>query len=545
MTTQSLNNKTETSITMNWRADVVCSSLQYSTDNGTNWTTISITEGKSGSYTISSLSANTTYQVKTKLKQKGGNWLVATDALSVKTYSWPYAIDMPDFYIGNSITLGLYNPLKRLVQITIIGDDMSLITDGIFTGDTTVTYNTSLRSDEFYASIPNSMDGQYKILCTYGAHTIDKNGGTYTVKKAQCMPSVGAASYSDTDASIVAITQDNQIIVQNKSSLVVVGTNCAAQKHATLSRAFLVIGSLTQRQYAMSLSGDTATSVAITLDSTTDVTAYVVVVDSRGLTVSKSVNVTVVPYFTPTAIIDLHRQNNYYSESDIKVNADYASIDGKNAVTIRLRYKKVTSSTWSAYESCTDGVTHTFIADNQYEWNVQVLITDSLNSSATYNLSLAKGMPIVFFDRVLRSVGINCFPVEAESLEIGGVSYVKNLITRTLNANVTSLTVGTYDDVPLDTDVVVGTKLTASSSGVLIGDNVSKVKISANLSISGNGTHKLRIVQNNTAMYEVKDSLSPVILSVSANDVIYLQYYTSASDTIIALGTSLTVEVVE
>lgn len=67
-----------------------------------------------------------------------------------------------------------------------------------------------------------------------------------------------------------------------------------------------------------------------------------------------------------------------------------------------------------------DGATVTMNLDNTQEWNVKVTITD-LFGTTTYQLSVDKGIPIIFFDRQLRSVGVNCFPKYEESFESFGL----------------------------------------------------------------------------------------------------------------------------
>ena len=64
--------------------------------------------------------------------------------------------------------------------------------------------------------------------------------------------------------------------------------------------------------------------------------------------------------------------------------------------------------------------------DNLYTWDVQVLVQDLLGST-TYNLSLGIGLPIFYIDRHLRSVGIECFPSDNNSLEILGVNVLEVL----------------------------------------------------------------------------------------------------------------------
>ena len=148
-----------------------------------------------------------------------------------------------------------------------------------------------------------------------------------------------------------------------------------------------------------------------------DTEISVKLIDSRGISTTKTLTLQMLEWSLPTAIISLQRQNNFYTETDINVNADYSSLDNKNTITIQYRYKKVSDVDYSQYYTLQDNVQSTFDADNTYEWNVQVLLQDRIGST-TYNLTLNKGIPIIFFDRLKRSVGINCFPSDDESLEV-------------------------------------------------------------------------------------------------------------------------------
>ena len=56
--TQTLDAKTETSITIRWATDATVDKLWYSSNNGSSWTAVSIADSVSGSFTISGLSAN-------------------------------------------------------------------------------------------------------------------------------------------------------------------------------------------------------------------------------------------------------------------------------------------------------------------------------------------------------------------------------------------------------------------------------------------------------------------------------------------------------
>lgn len=151
-----------------------------------------------------------------------------------------------------------------------------------------------------------------------------------------------------------------------------------------------------------------------------DTEVTVKIVDSRGNEGIRKITVLVYDWSLPSAIIKLNRKNNYYSESVLNVNANYASIGGKNTVTIRYRTKKVSESSYGSYATIQNNVDVNFTADNKFEWNVQVEVSDRIGKT-TYNLILAKGIPITYTDIKKYSFGVNCFPKYNNSLEVNGV----------------------------------------------------------------------------------------------------------------------------
>jgi len=420
---QSLKAKTETSITMNWSSDSTIDYIWYSKNNGSNWTGIDVTDGKSGSYTISGLSANTTYQIKTRVRRKDSQLTTDSSALSVTTYNYPYASSMPNFTIGNTLTLGLYNPLGRSVTVNIIGADNSQISNDTTSGTSISGYAGSVVVNRLYASIPNAKSGTYKVKVTYGSQVSTKTGGTYSINTSACTPTIGGGFYQDTNATTVALTQNNQNIVQNLSTVSYTATGLAAKNSATITACSV---SVNGNSYALTLgSGNTsATGGNAVINSSYNVTATFTVTDSRGLTATKNITVNMLEWSLPTAIITLKRQNNYYTPTDITVDADYSYVDGKNTISIQYRYKKVGDSTYGSYTSLSDNVSATFNADNNYAWDVQVKLTDALNGTTTYNIVLPRGMPIMFIDRILASVGYGCFPKNSGSVEINGFDLV-------------------------------------------------------------------------------------------------------------------------
>lgn len=560
---QSLADKIETAITIAWSANAECDYLWYSLDEGVNWTGIDIADGKSGEYTIAGLTANTTYQIKTRVRRKDSQLLGDSTSLSVKTYPYPYANSMPNFVIGNKVTIGLYNPLGRMVTVNMIGADNSQISSDTTELVSVSGYNSTVVVNRLYASIPNSVTGTYKIKVTYGTHVETRTGGTYGINTRTCKPTIGTVSYIDTNQTTIAITGDSSKIIQNKSIVRYSASGLVGNYGATLASCSVTVNGNT---YSLTLSGSSATGGLATIDSGTNVNAVFTLKDSRGVTATKQVVVQMIAWSKPTAIITLHRHDNFYSETDITVDTDFSQI-GTNQITINYKAKKKGTSSWTVTGTLSDNVTKTFTADNNYEWNVQVIITDTLGGSTTYNLVLSRGTPIIFFDRLRSSVGINCFPKEDNSLEVNGHNVSRSVMTRSLSAEISSLTTDSYTAIELNTSKSAGTKLTATNDGgIQIGENVSKVLVSGCITFSAvgsSGTRHARIVKNTvtagnsvawTAKYLVQGqfdvlTIPPILADVQEGDVLYLDYYTSDSGDKIqgntyGCRTSMTVDVI-
>jgi hypothetical protein len=561
---QSLSAKTETTATIKWTSDATVDYIWWSSNNGSSWTGINVTDGTSGSYTISGLSANTAYNIKTRVRRKDSQLTTDSSALSVTTYAYPYANSMPSFTIGSKLTIGIFNPLKRSVRVNIIGADGSQISDDTTTGTSITGYAGDVVVNRLYASIPNAKSGRYQVKVTYGSQITTKNGGTYSINENVCLPSIGGGAYQDTDSSVVAITGNNQDIVRNQSVVRYTASGLTAQKSASIASCKVVVNGNT---YNLTVSGTNAVGGNAKINSGMDVEAVFTVTDSRGLTASKTITVHMLDWHVPSAIIFVQRQNNYYSETDINVDAEYPSINGNNTIAITYEATKDGDSAPSVSGSLQDDVTSVAVLDKDFAWTIAITLVDRFGGRTTYRVGISRGMPIIYFDRLLSSVGINCFPKDEKSLEVDGFNMAKSIMTRSMSQAMTDLAVNTYTIIPFDLTNSVGGKLTATNDGgIEIGSGVSKILVSGMLSydtINSTGSRHVRIiknsynadntlawswqtlVQNNPAQVEVM----PILADVEEGDIIYMLYYTgNANDKIggnaYGCRTSLTVEVV-
>lgn len=419
---QSLNSKTENSITMNWSSDKTIDYLWYSKDNGSTWTGVDVPDGTSGSYIISSLTHNTTYNIKTRVRRKDTQLTTDSSALAVTTYNYPHCTDTPNFTIGDALTLTFYNPLGR--RISVVGYSKTS-GEQIFTGSTTGTslkgFNDADSVNSQYSSIPNAKSSQYKVVVTYENFSMTRDAGnTYSIKGTE-VPTINGFDYIDNNSSTVEVTGDETKIVQNKSILLVrfheATPNYGAGK---ISQYYIECN-------GKKANGDKAGAYNLnTIDSSTDVDLTLTVVDSRGLSSSKTIKVSMVSYSEPSFIASVKRLNNYEDETYLKVDASIASVNGKNKIEVlQYRYKLEGGSYGEDYYSIEDNKTYTLDLDKNNIYIFEVILKDSLGSIKVDTVALNKGVFPLFIDTVLNSVGINCFPKETNSLEVNNLNVYK------------------------------------------------------------------------------------------------------------------------
>lgn len=267
----------------------------------------------------------------------------------------------------------------------------------------------------FYTQIPNSNSGTGTIFCkTYNGSTlIGTTTCTFTAKVTNSNPIVGTFTYKDSNDFTVAITENNQRIIRENSNLLFTIGSATALNSATISK------------YEVTFNGETKSLTSTgnlnfgIVNLANNSTATLKVIDSRGNSSTKEITVIIDDWMLPTGVISLNRKNNYYSETYLKVDGTYSSLNGKNSMAIQYQYKKVTEKSFSPLYDLADNTQKNLDLDNNYQWHIIVVVGDRIGET-TYNLFLDRGMPIIFFDRIKSSVGVNCFPTENETFQVNG-----------------------------------------------------------------------------------------------------------------------------
>lgn len=329
--------------------------------------------------------------------------------------TWPN--NSPDFNIGDTIVVHMNRKSSVFTHTVVLKLGSYSYTIGTGVTDN-ITLDTDRIASNLYAQMPNSnsMTGEIAVT-TYSGSTVIGTSSCAIIAHVVNSNPVFDVGYSDTNSATVAITGNNQYIIRNNSTLQISVSNARALNSATLKTLTAVVNG---NAYTGTLNGSTGVINVGVVNVSYDTEVTVKLTDSRGNEGIRKIMVLVYDWSLPSAIIKLNRKSNYYSESILNVNANYASIGGKNEVTIKYRTKKVADSTFSTYTTIQNNTDTSFTADNKYEWNVQVEVSDRIGKT-TYNLILSKGIPITYTDIKKYSFGVNCFPKYNNSLEVNGM----------------------------------------------------------------------------------------------------------------------------
>lgn len=408
-----LSTRTEDNIGISWVSENSLNKLWYSLNNGQSYVQTDQT-GADGYLSFYDLTPNTEYKIILKGAEKSGA-IIYSEILNISTYDYPFCSQTPDFTIGDKLTLGFYNPLEREITVNLIGADGSVISNDTINGRTLTGFIDEITLDRLYKSIKNSESAQYSVKVTYSDEsTKTAEGGFYSVDKSICAPILGNIYYEDRDPFTVTITGNDQYLVRNRSYPFFYATGIYPQKYATVEHVNVILNEVSSELF---LGNTTAEGFGSAVDSAISLNAIFEVVDSRGIITQKEKLVTIYNWFPAEASVEVKRSSNGASGL-IKVDANFASVGGRNTVTIEYYTKKRSDSEYTYVGTLSSGIETTFAADSSYDWDVKVVVNDSFNSPNIYYATLSRYTPLIFFDAEKYSVGVNCLPTNNNTLEI-------------------------------------------------------------------------------------------------------------------------------
>lgn len=420
----------ETSVRFNWSAANTVDYVWYSTNNGSSWTGVDVADGTSGSFDVGSLAANTGYNFKIRVRRKDSQLTTDSGAYYATTYAYPYLTSVPEFTVGNSLNIGIYNPLGRSCTISLIGDNGVEHNGDTITGTTISPFNNDSWKNIWYSTLPSKTQGTYK------ARLVCSTGNVNQVSSA-------VKYYLDTSDSGFkpAFTANEIINVVNTANTAIAGSNKFIKNHNSLSG---VIKPMTAKRsasgsyYNVSTSGlstvkkdYSSSNINFVLGNMSTNTFNVTAVDSRGFTTTVSKTIDLVNYNNPGVTTSkITRQNGIGTKAVLAFTGVYTNWTGllKTNSIKSIRYKIGASGTWKSLPS------NATLTSSNGVWTLNAVLDDTFATTSQYYLyleikdlletvvvgayTISTADAFIWKDLANKRIGINKKPTQA--LDVSG-----------------------------------------------------------------------------------------------------------------------------
>lgn len=373
------------SVTDNGRANIVDRYIDLFTDSGCTNKVGTIT-GASGTFT--GLQPNKTYYARSNASN--GTYRGYSSVQTVSTYDIAKLTEAPDVNIGSAHTIKWTNPSGAATSLKLCKTDGTLVYNvGTVTG---TSKSVTPTASNIYSLIPNDNSIKLRYVLTTTANgTSYTNTKDCTFKVTNSNPTFSDFTYQDTDPTTIALTGNNQIIINNYSNIkVTISTsNKAVAKNSATMKSYKLASGTKNVSKNYSSSAD----VELSLNDVDSATITVYATDSRGNSTSKAKTATFKNY-TDLAITRLaatRQQNGVGSAVLLEFEGTYWN-NSFGAVTNVIqqciyKYKLASSSTWI------NGETQLSYSASNGKFSGSMLIkgdlgTDGFNIANAYNIRL-------------------------------------------------------------------------------------------------------------------------------------------------------------
>ncbi|MFR8873564.1 MAG: DUF859 family phage minor structural protein [Oscillospiraceae bacterium] len=425
---------------------------QYSLNGGSTWTQFSSTAGTSASVTLSTLLPNTTYSVRVRARKRTNQVYGTSSTVSAKTLGGAVLLSCSSFSadaasISLSLRVTVYNAAYTNYITIKNGSTTYLSLAGRIWSAGTANRTITLTSSE-RTTLLNAMASVKSFTATI--ELVTKSGSTQIGSASTCTctirtsqansgPSLSGFTFADSYSTTTAITDNNQVLIQDYSRLTVTPGTAAARNGASIVSYSAVCSGVTKSN----TTGAALSLGTIGTSGTRDIT--LTVTDSRGYTASVTQSVTVVPYSKPrVSSVSLRRTNDIETEMQLVFNGSISpiTVDGtqKNSLLYaRYRYKLTSASSYNSYTSILGSVTATGSSfsfsnlelcnlDSESSYDFHLQIRDQLNSLTSLDLCfvVSQGTPLVALRK--KMVGINT-PSPETALHVVGDTRIEGTLT--------------------------------------------------------------------------------------------------------------------
>lgn len=424
---------------------------QYSLNGGSTWTQFSSTAGTNASVTLSTLSPNTTYSVRVRARKRANQVYGTSSTISAKTLGGAVLLSCGSFSadaasISLSLRVTVYNAAYTN-YITIKNGSTTYLSLAGRVWSAGTAYRTITLTASERTTLLNAMASVKSFTATI--ELVTKSGSTQIGSASTCTctirtsqansgPSISGFTFADSYSTTTAITDNDQVLIQDYSRLTVTPGTAAARNGASIVSYSAVCSGVTKSN----TTGAALSLGTIDTSGTRDIT--LTVTDSRGYTASVTQSVTVVPYSKPrVSSVSLRRTNDIETEMQLVFNGSISpiTVDGtqKNSLLYaRYRHKLTSASSYNSYSSILGSVTATGSSfsfsnlelcnlDSESSYDFHLQIRDQLNSLTSLDLYfvVSQGTPLVALRK--KMVGINT-PSPETALHVVGDTRIEGTL---------------------------------------------------------------------------------------------------------------------
>lgn len=402
-----------------WATNITIKKLELSLNDGSSWTDKGNPNSTSGTFTITSLSMNTYYNIKLRATSKDGSVVVTTGTIKQNTY--------------NKVTGNLYKNGTKLnvttgIQITTTDElefkDISNpagCTYKIFfeTPDNTRRIAqtsaklTKAQIQSMFQYLPNKNSQDFNIgIATMNGSTEAQYVNFYgNLVITNSNPTFNNFTYEDTDATCKVLTGGNQGIIKGYSDVKInisTANKAVGKDYATITKYRAVIG---EKQKEITYSG--SSNVSGQIDNVLSNIFTVYAIDSRGNSTAKQISPSAFYDYSNIKITkaEIARTNGVGKETELYFEGEYWNQSFGNItngiVECYYEYKKTSSNQWVRGTTTLaltfngsrfsfrgvirgDEGAQGFSVTNNF--NVKIYAKDRL-SQATFDLILGSGTP--------------------------------------------------------------------------------------------------------------------------------------------------------
>ena len=448
----SVSNITANGFTISASSSATSDIWQYSLNGGSTWTQFSAAVGTSATVTLSSLSPNTTYSVRVRARKRTNQVYGTSSTVSAKTLGGAVLLSCGSFSadaasISLSLRVTVYNAAYTN-YITIKNGSTTYLSLAGRVWSAGTAYRTITLTASERTTLLNAMASVKSFTATI--ELVTKSGSTQIGSASTCTctirtsqansgPSLSGFTFADSYSTTTAITDNNQVLIQDYSRLTVTPGTATARNGASIVSYSAVCSGVTKSN----TTGAALSLGTIGTSGTRDIT--LTVTDSRGYTASVTQSVTVVPYSKPrVSSVSLRRTNDIETEMQLVFNGSISpiTVDGtqKNSLLYaRYRYKLTSASSYNSYTNILGSVTATSSSfsfsnlelcnlDSESSYDFHLQIRDQLNSLTSLDLYfvVSQGTPLVALRK--KMVGINTPSPEAALHVVGDTRIEGTLI---------------------------------------------------------------------------------------------------------------------